>query len=82
MDRLYSVAETAERLGGISVFTVHSWLSKGHPKYGRLQRTKVGSRTFVTEQEILRYLSVCNQQPNTIFPSSTGSQANPAGGAA
>ena len=58
MDRLYSVKEAAERLGGVSVWTIHSWLSKK-----RLQRTKVGSRTMIRESELERFLADCNQEP-------------------
>ena len=56
MDKLYSVEEAAERLGGISTWTVHAWLSKK-----RLQRTKVGSRTMIRESELVRFLEACNQ---------------------
>jgi excisionase family DNA binding protein len=47
MDALLSVTEAAKRLGGISKWTVHAWLSKG-----RLQRTKVGGRTMIRESEL------------------------------
>lgn len=50
-DVLLSVAEAAKRLGGISKWTIHSWLSKG-----RLQRTKVGSRTMIRESELARVI--------------------------
>jgi excisionase family DNA binding protein len=56
MDKLYSVEEAAERLGGISTWTLHAWLSKK-----RLQRTKVGSRTMIRESELERFLEACNQ---------------------
>jgi excisionase family DNA binding protein len=56
MDRLLSVAQAAERLGGISTFTIFSWCSKG-----RLQRTKVGSRTMIRESELERFIAVCNK---------------------
>lgn len=49
VDELLSVEEAARRLGGISKWTVHSWLSKG-----RLQRTKVGGRTMIRESELLK----------------------------
>lgn len=51
MDALLSVAEAAKRLGGISKWTVHSWLSKG-----RLQRTKVGGRTMIRESELAKII--------------------------
>jgi excisionase family DNA binding protein len=64
MDKLYSVEEAAERLGGISTWTLHAWLSKK-----RLQRTKVGSRTMIRESELERFLEACNQPtPETNNP--------------
>ncbi len=51
MEKLFSVTEAAEVLGGISKWTVHSWLSKG-----RLQRTKVGGRTMIRESELARVI--------------------------
>lgn len=49
MEELLSVEETARRLGGISKWTVHAWLSQG-----KLRRTKIGSRTMVRESELER----------------------------
>jgi excisionase family DNA binding protein len=46
-DTLLSVTEAAKRLGGISKWTVHAWLSQG-----KLQRTKVGGRTMIRESEL------------------------------
>jgi len=51
METLYSVKEAAQRLGGISPWTIHAWLSKG-----RLQRTKVGGRTMIRESELARII--------------------------
>lgn len=51
LDRLYSVSEAAKLLGGISKWTVHAWLSQG-----RLQRTKVGSRTMIRESELRKVI--------------------------
>lgn len=51
-DALLSVLEAAKRLGGISKWTVHSWLSKG-----RLQRTKVGGRTMIRESELAKVIT-------------------------
>jgi excisionase family DNA binding protein len=51
MEQLLSVEEVARRLGGISKWTVHAWLSQG-----RLQRTKVGGRTMVRESELQRVI--------------------------
>jgi len=50
-DELMSVQEAAKRLGGISKWTVYAWLSQG-----RLQRTKVGSRTMIRQSQLLRIL--------------------------
>jgi len=46
-DQLVSVAEAARRLGGLSKWTIHAWLSQG-----KLQRTKVGGRTMIRESEL------------------------------
>jgi excisionase family DNA binding protein len=51
MDALISVNEAARRLGRISKWTVHAWLSQG-----RLQRTKVGSRTMIRESELQKVI--------------------------
>ena len=51
LDALISVNEAARRLGGISKWTVHAWLSQG-----RLQRTKVGARTMIRESELTRVI--------------------------
>ena len=51
MDQLLSVTEAAKRLGGISRWTIHAWLSKG-----KLQRTKVGGRTMIRESELLKVI--------------------------
>ena len=58
MDKLYSVEEAAERLGGISTWTLHAWLSKK-----RLQRTKVGSRTMIRESELARVIKDGGKSP-------------------
>ena len=49
MERLLTVDEAARALGGISKYTIHAWLSSG-----KLQRTKVGSRTMIRESELER----------------------------
>jgi excisionase family DNA binding protein len=58
MDALFSVEEAAKRLGGISKWTVHSWLSQG-----RLQRTKVGSRTMIRESELQKVIEDGGKSP-------------------
>jgi excisionase family DNA binding protein len=58
LDRLYSVSEAARLLGGISKWTVHAWLSQG-----RLQRTKVGSRTMIRESELRKVIQEGGKSP-------------------
>lgn len=53
MENLYSVAEAAKKLGGISPWTVYTWLSQG-----KLQRTKVGGRTMISESELGKVINV------------------------
>jgi excisionase family DNA binding protein len=58
MDNLLSVGEAAKRLGGVSKWTIHSWLSQG-----KLQRTKVGSRTMVRESELQKVIQEGGKSP-------------------
>ena len=51
MDNPISVEETAKRLGGLSKWTIHAWLSQG-----KLQRTKVGGRTMIRESELQKVI--------------------------
>lgn len=51
LEKLLSVEEAALRLGGLSKYTIHSWLSSG-----KLRRTKVGSRTMIRESELGRVI--------------------------
>jgi excisionase family DNA binding protein len=48
---LVSVEEAARLLGGVSKWTIYAWLSQG-----RLQRTKIGSRTMLRESELARFV--------------------------
>ena len=57
MENLLSVEEAARRLGGLSPYTIHQWLSKG-----RLARTKVGSRTMISERDLQAFIDRCNPQ--------------------
>ena len=50
-DQLLSVDEAAKRLGGLSKWTVHAWLSQG-----KLRRTKVGGRTMIRESELAKVI--------------------------
>ena len=53
MERLLTVDEAARALGGISKYTVHAWLSSG-----KLQRTKVGSRTMIRVADLQAVVEV------------------------
>ena len=55
MEKLFSVTQVADLLGGISPWTIRAWLSKGI-----LRRTKVGGRTMVSEGELERFLTQSN----------------------
>jgi excisionase family DNA binding protein len=57
-DTLLSVSEAAKKLGGISKWTIHAWLSQG-----RLQRTKVGGRTMIRESELARVIDDGGKSP-------------------
>ena len=59
MDNLLSVAEAAKRLGGLSKWTIHAWLSQG-----RLQRTKVGGRTMIRESELQKVIQEGGKSPS------------------
>lgn len=58
METLLSVGEAARKLGGISKWTVHAWLSQG-----KLQRTKVGGRTMIRESELARVIQDGGKSP-------------------
>ena len=51
MERLLTVSEAAQALGGISKYTIQAWLSAG-----KLKRSKVGSRTMIRESELERMI--------------------------
>jgi excisionase family DNA binding protein len=55
--KLFSVEEAAALLGGISKWTIHAWLAKG-----KLRRTKVGSRTMISEQDLQAFIAKCNPE--------------------
>ena len=59
MDQLLSVGDAARRLGGISKWTVHAWLSQG-----KLQRTKVGGRTMIRESELQKVIEDGGKSPS------------------
>ena len=51
-DRLFDAKAAAAYLGGISVYTVHAWLSSG-----KLKRTKIGARTMIRRSELDRLIA-------------------------
>lgn len=51
METLFSVKESAKRLGGISPWTVYAWVCQG-----RLRKVKIGSRTMIAESELQRFI--------------------------
>jgi len=57
-DALLSIEEAARRLGGISKWTLHAWLSQG-----RLQRTKVGARTMIRTSELQKVVEDGGKSP-------------------
>jgi hypothetical protein len=57
-DRLYSIKDSAQVLGGLSPWTINSWLSKG-----RLRRVKVGRRTMIRGSELLGILVPDGKSP-------------------
>jgi len=54
---LLSVEQAAQRLGGVSRWSIYSWLSQG-----RLRKTKVGSRVMIAEADLLAFLAQCNPE--------------------
>jgi excisionase family DNA binding protein len=59
VDTLLSVEEAARKLGGLSKYTIHAWLSSG-----KLRRTKVGSRTMIRESELQRVIEDGGKSPS------------------
>jgi len=55
---LLSVEQVAQRLGGVSRWTVYSWMSQK-----RLRKTKVGSRVMVAEADLEAFIAQCNPEP-------------------
>ncbi|MDR3411078.1 MAG: helix-turn-helix domain-containing protein [Formivibrio sp.] len=55
LETLYSVTDAARMLGGVSKFTIYSWMSRG-----LLERTRVGGRVMVRESSLLKLLEQGN----------------------
>ena len=53
-EHLYDIEAARQRLGGVSQWAVVKWLSQG-----RLERTKVGRRTMISERAIQAFLLEC-----------------------
>ncbi|MHB8303946.1 MAG: helix-turn-helix domain-containing protein [Acidobacteriaceae bacterium] len=68
--KLYSVEDAAAFLGGISKYTIHSWLSSG-----KLRRTKIGARTMISERDLRAFIATCNPEPEAT-PNADSSGAN------
>ena len=68
MENLLSVEDAARKLGGLSKYTIHAWLSSG-----KLRRTKVGSRTMIRESELQRVIEDGGKSPSARSASRSGS---------
>jgi excisionase family DNA binding protein len=55
---LLSVEQAAQRLGGVSRWSIYAWLSQG-----RIRKTKIGSRVMVAETDLQAFIASCNQEP-------------------
>ncbi len=60
MPMLLSVEQVAERLGGVSRWSVYTWISQG-----RLRKTKIGSRVMIAEADLEKFIAACNPEPAT-----------------
>jgi len=58
VEQLISIDEAAKKLGGLSRFTIESWLSKG-----KLQRVKVGARTMLRESDLQKVIKDGGKSP-------------------
>ena len=54
---LLSVEQAAERLGGVSRWTLYAWMHQG-----KLRKTKVGARVMVSEADLQTFLAKCNPE--------------------
>ncbi len=57
LEPLFSVAEAAKMLGGVSRFTVYAWMNRG-----LLERTRVGGRVMVRESSLLKLLQQSSER--------------------
>jgi excisionase family DNA binding protein len=56
MERYFSVRESAQRLGGLSPWTIRKYLSQK-----RLERTKIGRRTMISESALEKFVREQNR---------------------
>jgi excisionase family DNA binding protein len=59
---LLNVEEAAKRLGGVSRWSIYSWMSTG-----RLKKTKIGRRVMIAENDLQDFVDRCN--PETVAES-------------
>jgi excisionase family DNA binding protein len=52
---LLSVEQAAERLGGVSRWSIYTWVSQG-----RIRKTKIGSRVMIAESDLEAFILACN----------------------
>jgi hypothetical protein len=57
LEVLNDVPKAARKLGEVSPHTVRAWL-----RDGKLEKTKVGSRTMVTDRAIREFIERSNQK--------------------
>jgi excisionase family DNA binding protein len=72
-EALLSVEQAAQRLGGVSRWSIYAWLSQG-----RIRKTKVGSRVMIGEGDLQAFISSCNPD----LPAERNAPAVSAAGAA
>lgn len=56
---LLSVEEAAQRLGGVSRWSIYAWMSQG-----RLRKTKIGSRVMIADRDLHAFIASCNPEPD------------------
>ena len=72
LDELFSILETARKVGGVSPWTVRAWISQG-----RLEKTKVGARTMVSARAIREFLNDCAEREACRLASAEGNNPGP-----
>jgi excisionase family DNA binding protein len=71
LERLFSIEEAAKWLGGVSPWTIRSWIATG-----RLQKTKVGRRTMISEGELEEFVRSSNAPTETGRRNTSASRRN------